>query len=339
MIGERSLPVAGTAPSIWVLADDRAGNVSQCLGIATALDLPFVVKDIRYTAAGRLPNAVMGASFAGLTAESRASLAPPWPDLVIAAGRRTGPVARAIKQRSEGRAFLVQSMHPGSSGAGDFDLIAVPSHDRRKPSANVLDVVGAPHRVTAERLAEAALSWGPRFGDLPSPRIAVIVGGSTRRHPFTPAMAAELGRLVSVMAQAAGGALLVTTSRRTGRGPAAALVEALTAPHWIHGWGDDGENPYMGFLAVADAIVVTGDSVSMCSEACATAVPVYIYAPAALVSDKHARLHQALYAAGYARPVSDRFERWTHPPLNPAAEIAVAVRERWSKIGRMPGKL
>lgn len=319
---------SGSAPCIWVLADDRAGNVSQCRGIATELGLPFTVKDIRYTAAGRLPNAMMGASFAGLTAESRATLTPPWPDLIIAAGRRTGPVARAIKQRNEGRTFLVQSMYPGSIGADEFDLIAVPRHDRRKPAANLLEVVGAPHGVTAARLREAAGIWSARLASLPSPRIAVMVGGSTRRHQFTEAMAAELGRKVSAAAASLAGSLLVTTSRRTARAPAAILTAALTAPHRMHRWGDAGDNPYMGFLALADIIVVTGDSVSMCSEACATQAPVYIFAPKDLVSDKHARLHQDLVTSGCARLLNDRLERWSHPPLNAATAIALAVRER-----------
>ena len=42
--------------TVWILADDRAGNVSQLLGIAEALELPFERKDIRYDAWIKLPN-------------------------------------------------------------------------------------------------------------------------------------------------------------------------------------------------------------------------------------------------------------------------------------------
>ena len=42
---------------IWVLADDRVGNVSQCLGVAEALGLPYEIKTIRYDRLGALPNA------------------------------------------------------------------------------------------------------------------------------------------------------------------------------------------------------------------------------------------------------------------------------------------
>ncbi|MCH8836078.1 MAG: mitochondrial fission ELM1 family protein, partial [Proteobacteria bacterium] len=214
-------PAAG--PAIWLLIDDRAGNRSQCLGVAEALGLSFEVRDLEYTAAGALPHGFLGASFFGLSAKSRAELAPPWPDLVIAAGRRTAPVARRIKRLNGGATYLVQIMDPGSTGVGEFDLIAAPRHDTITERPNVMRITGAPHRITPARLAAAAAEWRGRFADLPRPWIALIVGGSTRRRTFTDAMARDLGRAASAMAADAGGALLVTTSRRTGAAAQALL--------------------------------------------------------------------------------------------------------------------
>ena len=318
-------PAAG--PAVWLLIDDRAGNRSQCLGVAEALGLEFEVRGLEYTAAGALPQFILGASFFGLTPRSRTELAPPWPDLVIAAGRRTAPVARRIKRLNGGATYLVQIMDPGSTGAGEFDLIAAPRHDTITERPNVMRITGAPHRITPARLTAAAAEWRGRFAGLPRPWIALIVGGSTRRRTFTDAMARELGRAASAMAADAGGALLVTTSRRTGAA-AQALLDEIAVPKRVYRWGDEGENPYYGYLAVADAVIVTGDSVSMCSEACATTGPVYIYAPKALSTAKHARLHSELFEKGYARPLAGRLETWTHAPLNPAEDVARAVRQR-----------
>ena len=145
------------------------------------------------------------------------------------------------------------------------------------------------------------------------------------------------------MAAAAGGSVLLATSRRTGLAAEEALLEAAPEPRWAFLWSQGGErppsiksgaftapgddNPYFGFLALADSIVVTGDSVSMCTEACATPGPVYIYAPEGMVAPKHARLHLELYAQGFARPFAEelRFKDWRHPPLNPAGDVARAV--------------
>jgi len=116
-------------PAVWALCDSQAGNRSQCLGVADALGLEYRVKDIAYGPLAALPNFLLGASFAGLDGESRAALAPPWPDVVVAAGRRAAPVARNIRRLAGGRVFLAQVMHPGA-GAEDFGLIAQPRHDR-----------------------------------------------------------------------------------------------------------------------------------------------------------------------------------------------------------------
>ncbi len=190
--------------------------------MAEALAWPFLVKPIRYGPFARLPNRLLGASLIGLTEAARAALAPPWPELVIAAGRRTAPVARWLKRRAPD-AFLVQLMWPGS--ARGLDLLAVPAHDdlaAERPE--VIRTVGVPHRVTRERLAAAARELAPRLGDLPRPRIACLVGGSNRAVRFRPSDALRLAHEASALAGARGGSLLVSTSRRTGEACTAALA-------------------------------------------------------------------------------------------------------------------
>lgn len=325
--GDRPGPLADDRdPLVWVLSDDRAGNTSQALGVAEALGWEFAVKPVRYTWAGRLPNLLRRASLIGVDAETGRAMVPPWPDLVIAAGRRTAPVARWIK-RSNPSAYLCQIMWPGASGVGDFDLIAVPSHDHLPGvHRNVMRITGAPHRVTESRLAIEAARWHGRLGGLKRPMLALIVGGSTKNRTFTVEMARDLGEQVAAMVKANSASLVVTTSRRTGPEAEAALLQTLPAPQHVFRWGDTGENPYFGYLAHASAVIVTGDSVSMVSEACATQAPVYVYAPGDLITPKHARLHQNLYALGLAEPLSGQYRPWTHPSLNAATDIAAAIR-------------
>jgi len=330
MMAERN---SNKTPEVWALIDDRAGNRSQCLGVADALGIDYQIKEIAYGPMAAVPNVLLGASFAGLTGDSRLGLKPPWPDVVIAAGRRTAPVARKIRALAGAGCFLTQVMDPGGTRA-DFGLIAVPRHDGAVSGSNTLAITGAPHQLTRTRLDEEAGRWRGRFDDLAKPWIALIVGGSTRRRTFTPDMAYELAARASKMALLAGGSLLVTTSRRTGDA-ADALIEAITAPNRVFRWGEGnaGENPYHAYLALADAVIVTGDSSSMCSEACAGTGPVYIYAPPALTVAKHERLHTDLFQRGFARPLTGEmegggFEQWTHDPLNAADGIARTIRDR-----------
>lgn len=317
----------GGRPVIWALCDDRAGNRSQAMGVAEALGFRFQIQDIEYNVTAALPNVIMGATFMGVTTNTLVNLAPPFPDIAIAAGRRTAPIARNIKKLSEGKTFLVQLMNPGGD-TEDFDLLAVPRHDSMAKADNLFEMTGAPHRITPARLAEERGRWMPFFEKLPGPRIALIVGGDTKRRSFSTDMAADLGAKANAMAKAAGGALLITTSRRTSEDAAETLLAQISVPSHVFRWGDEGDNPYFGYLSCADGVIVTGESVSMTSEACATPGPVYIYAPGKLLSFKHKKLLTDLFDRGYARPLSDTFESWTHPPLNAANEVAAEIKRR-----------
>jgi len=294
-------------PVIWALLDDRAGNRSQVLGVAEALGQPYIEKHIAYRSLAKAPNAVLGARLIGISQESQQNLTGPWPDVVIGAGRRIAPVARWIKKQTSSNPILVQIMDPGGH-RGDFDVLAIPSHDAWRSSKNdpadVVRFVGAPHRFTPDVLRAAEKAWSSAFADLPHPRIAVIVGGSTKRKTFTAGMARSLGDTAKKWARESGGSLFVTTSRRTSPGATKALMASIgDIPAYVHQWGDDRANPYVGILAVADHIVVTGESVSMCAEATSSGKPVSIFAPPALISAKHARLHHALFAGRHAHPI------------------------------------
>jgi len=310
-----------TAPATWALIDDRAGNRSQVLGVAEAFGHPYQVKELTYGPLARLPNAILGPTFLGLSGPSKAGLAPPWPDLIIAAGRRTAPVARRIKQLSRGGSRLLQIMWPGSRGAADFDSIAVPDHDPPRQGGNVMVITGAPHRFTTPVLRSLRQTWRDRFQPLRRPWVALLIGGSTKNRTFSEEMAVDLVRLALDATSEIGGSLLVSTSRRTGVDMVPLFNDAAVPVH-LYDWTTSEENPYGGYIACADYTIVTGDSMSMCSEACATQTPVYLFAPPALTTEKHKRFHDQLFAGGYARPFEGRLEDWRHPPLNPAVKLA-----------------
>jgi uncharacterized protein len=320
-----------------VLADDRAGNRAQCLGVADRLGLEYVTIEIRYTLWGALPNLLRGTSLRGLTSASKKALRQgQWPDVVIAAGRRSAPVARWIKRKSP-TTRLVQLMWP-DAGIADFDCIVLPAHDREhKDTPQVLRVLGAPHRITPEVLSAAADKWRARLEYLPpAARIAVLVGGNTRSGSFRKADFHRLASLVKALAISVHGSIMLATSRRTGNTGEKVLLQHLdTIPNhshlWAHPKGE--ENPYLGYLALADALVVTADSIAMCSEACSTHKPVYIYQPQGL-SAKHARFADTLIATGYAYPLEEDFiaelrTPMKHAPLDSAATVAEHIHKHW----------
>ncbi len=310
--------------NVWVLADDRMGNVNQLLGIAESLNEPFERKDIRYTQWVKLPNIVRRSTLIGVTRETAQALRAPWPDVVLSAGRRSFPVALHIKKRSGGKTKIVQIMNPGSTGFQRADLIVLPQHDNYTGTAqNVFKIAGAPHRITPERLSAERQKWEPVFAAYARPRLSLIVGGATKDKPFTTDMALDLvEKALALRPQS----VLVTTSRRT----PAAVIDVLqqhlpTDRTFFYRFGDTGENPYFGLMAATDMIIVTGDSISMCSECCAAGVPVFIFAPDTMMSPKHKRFHQTLYAGGFAAPLGAApFTPSGH--FNPATQIADKIR-------------
>lgn len=323
------------SPKIWVLVDERRGTANQALGVAEALGqltgVAFEVRDVCHGPLARLPNILLGASRLGMTAETAAALAPPWPDLVIAAGRRAGAVARWIKKQTKGAAKLVQIMHPGAVGAAEYDLIVAPSHDGAR-GANVMEITGAPHGIGDVALSAASERWRDHFSGFAKPTVGLILGGATIRRPFTAEDGRLLGSVAALAVKQAGGSLVVTSSPRTGEaldGALAGIAAAGIEPALAYRWGGGGDNPYLGFIALCDALIVTGDSVSMLCEACAGSQPVYLYAPPGFVTAKHARLHRELIGGGYVRAFEGRIESWTHAKLNEAGRVAEEIKRRF----------
>jgi mitochondrial fission protein ELM1 len=73
------------------------------------------------------------------------------------------------------------------------------------------------------------------------------------------------------------GGLLITPSRRTPEAVKAVLRDGFGGDPGVYLWDEASDNPYRGILALSDRILVTGDSVSMVSEAVASGHPVAVF--------------------------------------------------------------
>lgn len=249
------------------------------LALAEALGWPFETRSLAFRPSELLTNRLLGVTLLGVDTRRSDRLEPPWPELVVTAGRRNEPVARWL-QRAAGGAGRCRLVHVGRPWAPieAFDLIvttpqyALPRHPR------ILHTEAPMHRVSTAALAAAVERWRPELAALPSPRVAVMLGGHVGPWTFTPDKGRALGREADAMARGLGGALLVSTSARTPAAVVDAFAGELRVPHRLYRWRPgDPDNPYLGFLALADWIVVTSDSMSMLTEATATAKPVHIF--------------------------------------------------------------
>ncbi len=296
-----------TQPTCFVVSDGRRGIENQALGLAEAVARrhPMRLSPVHLPRTGAPP--------------------PPGaqaPDLWIGCGRAAVRVA-ASHRKAFPDAVMVYVQAPRAQEAL-FDLIVAPRHDRLS-GPNVFNIIGSPNRVTTEILDAARIEFEAELAKLPGPRAAILIGGDSKHHRFTPAACADLLDTVErIRAQA--GALMITVSRRTPQALTTALQER-------YGWADnvwlyagDGPNPYFALLASADWICVTEDSTNMLCEAAATGKPVYRLAVDGKPG-KFTRLYAQLQGAGAVRPFLGELWRWDYLPLHETERAAERVLE------------
>ncbi len=256
----------------------KAGDNSQVLALAEALGWPFEEKRFVYKPYELATNLVVGVTLAGVVKEKSSVLGPPWPDLILSAGRRNEPICRWIqKQAAPHRVRIVHIGRPWAK-IERFDLIVTTPQYRLPIRPNVLHNKTPLHRITGERLRQDVAAWEPRLRDLPKPYIAVMIGGNSGPFSFDRAAAERLAVQAGALARARGGSLLVSTSARTPQPAVDAFMRTVSCPAHVYRWSAGAtDNPYFAFLGLAEEIIVTGDSMSMLAEACATHNRVYIF--------------------------------------------------------------
>lgn len=310
--------------------DDRRGSVGQAKGIAMALEgkIDIVEKQLIYTPKSWIPNWIKGRSLIGVDLKKSDNLDAPYPDIILSTSRRTVATARYLRKKSGNKSKIVQLMYPsGGVGIKDMELVIVPSHDR--PTKHIfpqaLVVTGAPNRIFTDKLHEIYSQWESEFSNLPKPWTAIIIGGAIKGEPWPLDNVEELADRLKHIHEKIGGSFFITTSWRTGKEAENILMQKLqNIPMYTYIWGETKENPIMGFYACADRIVVTADSVSMCSEACGTGKPVLLFTGHNWLPEKHRRFASSLIEQEYAQDLTadNALSFIPKETLNPATVIA-----------------
>lgn len=319
-----------TQDETWILTDGKAGTRNGALGLAEAVGLPVTDKHVQSRLPWRwLPPQLWPAGVLGV-GHGGDRLAPPWPRLLVSAGERSVAPALAIRRLSGGATYCVHIQHPRVDPA-KFDLVTASAHDRLA-GPNVRTTRGALHHVTREKLDAEAAKFEARYAHLPRPLVAVLIGGANRVYRFDRDTAVRLADGLVRICRESGCGLLITASRRTGAENQALLRERLAGlPAEI--WDGKDDNPYLAYLGLADAIVVTGDSVNMVSEACYTGKPVHVFQLPGGGGTKFDRFHDGLAAGGITRPFAGRLESWRYEALDERTALAAEIRRELDRSG------
>lgn len=290
---------------VLVLSDGKRGHLNQSLALAEAVRedraakgapadaLRTTIVDVKYRSEGaaRLARILVAVTRGWipmrrrvigslLHPECRRILETTYADAVISAG--TSAVAGNLFVKDLNRCRSAVLMKPPASSR-HFDAVVVPRHDRMKPGKGVFVTEQAPSLLTPSALDREARALEREFPSSARVKVGLLVGGDTAAMPFDRArFEGALGGLVRY-AEAEDAAVFATSSRRTPRWADALLKERLGStrrcPLLVIANEANRDGVVSGILGLCDVAVVTGESVSMVSEAVSAGKPVAVFMP------------------------------------------------------------
>jgi uncharacterized protein len=361
-----TVPEPATGPRVWLLLGERQGDNAQVLALGRALtsDLGWhcEVKQLRYDPNCDVPFRQRGATLIGVDVGHSDSLSAPWPDVVVAVGRRAAPVSRWLKEQTGGQLLNVHLGRPRIA-YHHFDLIVTTPQYGLPSAPNVLTMTLPIIMHDDAALDAEARRWESQLRHLPRPWTAVFVGGPTSQLRFHREVGGDLLARAKAHVATANGSLLVTTSPRTTMDVIDLFENEIGRSHFLHRWSRHTPNPYQALLRLADDFIVTNDSISMIAEAVDMMKPLYVFQVprrekrrnmgllqtlrhyfrsrrenrliAGLTPDLTDRFYDALTRVGHARPRRsvDAFERRLYQAglARPLGRLEETAHERiWS---------
>lgn len=293
---------------VFVLSNGAAGAEKQAIALARGWGKPYrTLRVLPHPLLARAPTSaqllvartvgVSGALFDRRSPDVDALFGSPLPAFAVSCGRASILASVCLRTLGKGLLRTVHIQHPRCSFE-NFDHVVLPSHDihgratgadgwgwasgpagvgLQRTQTGLITSIGSLHSIDAGALAAARESEEARALECaPRPHIVLLLGGPTAAAPYSPEDAQCVLRAAHSVACRAGGSLLVSTSRRSPPALVHAVNELASADSLVRAWGvaDEGKgvpNPYLAFLACADHLIVTADSVNMATEACAAA--------------------------------------------------------------------
>lgn len=313
-----------SALSCWIVTDGKAGTENQCIGLANALGVKAEIKRVQLRAPWRWLTPYVKGFEEYAFSRKGSPIKGPWPQLLIASGRRSLPAVFAARRAMGDKITIIQLQDP-KCDLSWFDLVAAPKHDMLE-GPNVIQTLGALNKITPAQIETASNAQAKRFAGLAQPLISVIIGGTSAAYTFDEKQMTALVQKLEQLLWKTPGSLLITPSRRTGDANLKILKNKLGNHPRVWIWDFVSENPYFAMLGLAEIILVTGDSVSMISEAATTGKPLYVI-PLEGGNAKFERFHKNFLHAGITRVFNGQLDLWNYDPLRETEQVAVKVKE------------
>lgn len=322
-------------PLVWITKTTRAGDTNARIGIAEHLSDTW--SELEMPSEFCTPEQVKARLL-------RANLIRPdalkWPDVLIGPCFHI-PYMQVIKTLSGGKTVVV-ALRPPVRGLQikaqqtDIDntdiIVSYPYHNNDNiPNLLLCETVA--NRITDKQLRQAESRWAKDFAPFINKGavIGLLMGGDVgdKRRIFSPAIAKNLGETVNEIVIRMKATLIISVSARTSPESQDALCSQISVPYYLYDPKQTaGGNPYFGILGSVDYLVVTADSISMCSEAASSGKPVYIFHDPDIVEATHNQVVSFLINKGHARLLNKTtdLENFSYTPSNSAQLVADNVQ-------------
>lgn len=359
--------------SVVVLHDGKVGHLRQSQTLASLLGKALAERDISSTVhevevAFRSRWAARACSvlsvFASravsqrrleilqklLTPESFRQVTSVKADFIISCGSSTAGLNYVLSVDQQAKNIAV--LRPGLLSFDRFDLVVLPEHDRKSfhtKHAKLVYTKGAPNLISKEYLEgqkEGLLSRFSHLKTLSNLTIGLLLGGDTKDFLFNEQKVRMVVHQLKQVAEELKADILVTTSRRTSEKVEGMIYRELKKhPRCrllIMANQNNVPEAMGGILALSDIVVVSGDSISMISEAASSGKMVVVFPIEDHLSlggkkHKHDRFIERLNSEGYvlsaeARSVRDAIyqlakNKLQTRPLGDDMVLLDAVRE------------
>jgi uncharacterized protein len=315
-------------PLVWIVNSNYTGELHARIGVGERLGFGYELIPLPNGNANRYKKILLDKY------KLRCNGHRPPLVIISGTGEETTSEIADLRDLFEDRLFTVylasilpDEYHPRLA---DYDLIASP----QLTGKNVITLTGVPHHLTRYHLQQASQNHAGFFNSLPKPVIGLLIGGNTRYcEGFNEAHAIQLAERVTKIATALNGEVVITNSRRTPETALNALIKGIAGiRHHFFDWQDSGISFYHALLANADLFIVTGDSLSMCSEAAFTGKPILADLSENATERYHREIVGNLIKYGAAKVLTGHYEPWTYLPPDPTGMVVNEVHARFQSL-------
>lgn len=225
------------------------------------------------------------------------------PDFVVSAGSSLAGLNISLAWENQAKSIVI--MKPALFSLKNFDLAVIPRHDKIKPANNVVMVDVAPNLIDDAYLEKNRASLNQKYNIDTDPKrlkIGLLIGGDTKDLKLSKELAREVCDQLLKAGQQNRAQILVSSSRRTDKKIENILKEKFsdqkTCPFLIIANEKNIPEAVGGILEFCQIVVVSGDSISMVSEAVSSGKQIVVFKLPGTKALKHNRFLTSLKERG-----------------------------------------